>query len=557
MVKKGKYCIIDLPLITKLPTVIPYFMSKKIFFSLCFSLACGLFFAADAKAATFDPNSIISDAEMLDNTSMTLADIDLFLKSKGGYIATRQFKNHEGDMKSMAQIIYEAANNYDCSDANVPDYASYAEKRRLCKQVNLNPKVLLVLLQKEQSLIEETSPTQRQMDWALGYGCPDNQACNKRWEGIGKQINSAALQFNSYMTEPQNYTYKAGGTYTVTNTGRAPMTIKPANQATAALYNYTPHVYWGNFNFYKLWLKYFTRLYPNNTLVQVKGEPGVWQIKNGQRRPFLSMGALTTRFDREKIVQIDASDLEKYPIGPAIKFPNYSLIRVPSGTIYLLVDDKKHAFTNYEAFRSIGYNPEEIIDGAEADLAAYEDGKMLTEDSSYPLGALLQDKSTGGVFYVYEGTKAPLWDKVLLSTKFKRQAIQPVESAKLAAYETVSPAIFNDGELLKTESSPGVYVIDNGQRRVFASGDIFEELGYKWSNIIIVPEKIMNLYEKGDPITKAFAGGEVEIIDPNAPDIATGTDDILPEDAEEMIEEEEEEENLSVEDIITRMIYGK
>ena len=39
------------------------------------------------------------------------------------------------------------------------------------------------------------------------------------------------------------------------------------------------------------------------------------------------------------------------------------------------------------------------------------------------MGALLQDKSTGGVFYVYEGTKAPLWDAVLLKTKFWGQVV--------------------------------------------------------------------------------------------------------------------------------------
>ena len=529
-------------------------MNKKtLFLSLTLSLIFGLFFVANARAATFNPNSIISDSEMLDNTALSLAEINLFLQAKNGYISKHQFKNHDGIMKSMARIIYEAANNYDCDDTNVPDYASYEEKRRLCKQVNLNPKVILVILQKEQSLIEETSPTQRQLDWALGYGCPDGQACNTRWEGIGKQINSAALQYNDYMTKPQNYTFRAGNTYTVTNTGRASSVIKPVNQATAALYNYTPHVYNGNFNFYKLWLRYFTRLYPNNTLVQIKGEAGVWQIKDGQRRPFLSKGALTSRFDQEKIVQIEPSDLEKYPIGPAIKFSNYSLLKLPSGTIYLLVDDKKHAFLNYEAFRKIGYNPEELIEASPEDLEAYEDGKMLTEDSSYPLGALLQDKSTGGVYYVYEGTKAPLWDKVLLSTKFKRQAIQAVESSKLAAYEEVAPTIFSDGELLKTDTSPGVYVIDNGERRVFTSGEIFEELGYKWSNIVIVPDKIMNLYPKGGPISKAFSGGDIEVIDPNAP--APTTDEILTEDLEETLIEEPEKPQ-STEDLITCMIYG-
>jgi len=46
----------------------------------------------------------------------------------------------------------------------------------------------------EQSLIEEESPTQRQLDWATGYGCPDGGSCNPRWQGFGNK--SIALHYN-------------------------------------------------------------------------------------------------------------------------------------------------------------------------------------------------------------------------------------------------------------------------------------------------------------------------------------------------------------------------
>ena len=487
-------------------------MKKTLIFSIVFFLCFAVLWPYNySQAVTFDPNFIISDEEMLDSTSLDQSEIRQFLKRKNSYLANYSTKDAYGTYRSAAEIIYNAANNFDCEDTDINDTASNEQKEKYCKKVTINPKLLLVLLQKEMSLIEDSSPTQRQLDWALGYGCPDGQTCNNRWRGFGKQINSAALQFFNYLENPHSYTYQAGRSYVVTNTAHPPSVIQPINGATAALYNYTPHVYWGNFNFFKLWMKYFTVTYPNGTLLQAKGEPGVWLIQNGKKRAFMSRGALTSRFDINKIVPVNKSVLDKYTTGSPIKFPQYSLIRSPRGTVFLLVDDKRRGFASSEAFRKIGYNPEEIINADWDDINTYIEGPSITATSSYPTGALLQDSSTGGVFWVSEGTKAPLWDPILLKTKYRWKSITPVPPEKLASYKTVEPAIFNDGELLKSSISPGVYVIDNKKRRAITSGDVFEELGYRWNNIITVPTRILELYEEGEPISEIYSEEEIEI----------------------------------------------
>jgi len=454
-----------------------------------------------ASAVTFNPNNIITDEEILDSNSMSLEDIRNFLNDKGGYISKNMFKDYSGKLMTTAEIIYNAANNFDCDGVrDLSPNPTITEKRVKCKPVTINPKFLMVLLQKEQSLITETNPTQRQLDWACGYGCPDGASCNNRWTGIGKQINSASLQFYDYVKNPQNYGYKAGNTYTMSNTGKPPTVVTIENNATAGLYNYTPHVYNGNFNFFNLWMKYFSRNYPNGTLMQAKGEPGVWIIQNGKKRPFLSRGALTSRYDINKVITVGKSILDSYPKGQGIKFPQYAVVRSPRGTIFLIVDDKKRGFADGEAFRKVGINPEEVVNASWDDINAYEDGAVITATSTYPTGALLQDKKTGGIYWVVDGTKAPLWDAVLLKTKFKNKRITPVDPGKLASYPTVQPTIFGDGELIKPNNSPAVFVIDQNKRRLITSGELFESMGYKWDNIIAVTPKILNLYEEGLPL---------------------------------------------------------
>ncbi|MFH1522556.1 MAG: hypothetical protein ABIE43_01905 [Patescibacteria group bacterium] len=450
---------------------------------ILFSVFFFLFSAATCYAQdNFNPNYIISDSEILDYTSMNITEVNDFLKLKNGYLSNYSTVDPNGKTMTAAEIIYDRAITN-----------------------KISPKFLIVLLQKEQSLIEEKSPKQSQLDWATGYGCPDNASCNPRWKGFYKQVNSASLQFRDYIDNPHLYTYKMGETYTFANPyatiKNETTSVTPANSATAALYNYTPHVYNGNYNFYKIWQRYFTRSYYDGSLLQAEGEAGVWLIQNGKKRPFLTKGALTSRFDENKIITTSKADLDKYEKGAPIKFPNYSLVRSPRGTIFLLVDDKRRGFADGEAFRKIGYNPEEVMDASWEDINAYQEGQALTATSTYPTGALLQNNKTGGVYWVNEGTKAPILDAIFLKTKFKNKKIIAVSPEELEDYATVNSVLFDDGELLKTANSPAVYLISNKEKRLFVSGKLFEKFGYKWDNIITVSPKVLYLYKAGELIT--------------------------------------------------------
>jgi len=467
----------------------------------------------------FNPNLILSDSELLDATSMNLNDIQTFLAGKGSYLANYKCENYFGEIKTAAQIIYDASrNNYDCEGITLNDKYSRIEVESKCTPITtVNPKFLLVLLQKEMSLITDTSPTQNQLDFATGYGCPDGgNGCSDIWKGFGKQVNSAALQFVDYMDNSHRYTYKAGETYTFTNPystiNDEINIVTPANQATAALYNYTPHVYNGNYNFFNLWKKYFTResLYPNGTLLQAEGEPGVWLIQNGMKRPFLNKSALTSRFDINKIITVNKLELDAYMKGAPIKFPQYSVIRSSKGDLYLLVDNKKRKFSSDEAFRLIGINPEEILDANSEDLTSYIDGQPITEQSTYPTGALLQNNKTGGVYWVIEGEKAPILDKIFLSTKFKNKKIIPVSPEELENYIVIDPILFENGELVKSPNAPIVYLLDDGAKRPIADEETFLSLGYKWQNIITVSPKVLYYYDNGEILRHKYETEDTE-----------------------------------------------
>jgi hypothetical protein len=453
------------------------------------------------QAAEFNANNIISDFELEEYTSLSQDAIQRFLESKGSFLAkfTEVIDNVR---KQASQIIFEESQIYE-----------------------INPKVILAMLQKEQSLITDASPSQKQLDWATGFAVCDS--CSKSdprlapFKGFYNQVSDFAEKVRvNYLRDLQSL----GRTLTGWGPQRTKTTldgyeVTPVNNATAVLYTYNPYRggsrIGANFNFWRIWQRYFVRDYPDGTLLQEQGQPGVWLLQNGKRRPFKTRTALYSRYDAKRIIQVSKNELEAYEIGPAIKFANYSLLRAPSGTVYLLVDDTIRGIESQEVFRTIGFNPEELIFVEDEDLALYTIGDIITIASAYPTGALLQDNSTGAVFFVQNGKRQGIIDRAIMDLNFKNMRPFPVHPDELKQYPYNGRAKLIDGTIITSPESSAVYIISDGRRRPVISGEAFEKLGYAWDNIHDVPQKVVDLHPLGDPLDLIITFGEGEILGDN------------------------------------------
>jgi hypothetical protein len=112
---------------------------------------------------------------------------------------------------------------------------------RVSQACGISPQVLLVLVQKEQSLV--THPSASGYQRATGYACPDTAKCNAKYFGFFNQMYQAAWQFREYTLHPSEWRYRVGRVAiqfhpTVVCGSRV---VNIVNQATANLYNYTPY----------------------------------------------------------------------------------------------------------------------------------------------------------------------------------------------------------------------------------------------------------------------------------------------------------------------------
>jgi hypothetical protein len=427
-----------------------------------------------AWAFEFDPNDIISDGDLQDYDAMDINSIQEFLSNQNGILKDFRITDNFNQSRSAAEIIYNAAQTY-----------------------KINPKWILATLQKEQSLVTNPIPSQKNIDWAMGYAvcdsCSTDDPALAMFKGFGMQVDRATYRIRYYYDHPDEFNFKIGKLSSVDGKD-----VLPYSQATANLFNYTPHLH-GNYNFWNIWNRWFSKIYPDGSLLRQDGSDEVWLIASGMRRPFWSKSALLSRYTGQKVINVSRNDLQRYEIGYPIKYANYSLLKSPDGKIYLIVNNEKKEIESAEVFRMIGYNEDEVTLVTDEELTYYEDGRKITLNSIYPQGALLQDKNTGGVFYVEDGIKYPVWSKEILAINYKNYKLTKISSQELDKYITAANGVkLRDGTLVKLAGDSKVYVISNGLRRWINNESTFNQLSYNWKDIITINEKVFNLHPEGD-----------------------------------------------------------
>jgi uncharacterized protein with LGFP repeats len=216
--------------------------------------------AADASA--FDPGNIISDAVFFNGNAMSASEVQAFLNGAVSRCTLGDPGKPPGGIYTFPSGLTTVLANECLKDykAPVPGLVSdticdaipagtmtVAEMiRAVGLACNVSQKVLIVLLEKEQSLISDTFPAQSQYDHATGFNCPDTAPCSSASAGLFRQIYSAARQLQVYGTGAYNW-YPVGSLTNVAyqapnvnpNCGSSPIFIQ--NRATAALYYYTPY----------------------------------------------------------------------------------------------------------------------------------------------------------------------------------------------------------------------------------------------------------------------------------------------------------------------------
>lgn len=458
---------------------------------------------AGAADALFNPNLIITDDQLLDVNGMNQTNIQEFLNGHAGILKTYTATDTDGVVKPAAQIIYEAA-----------------------QQAQISPRFLLVTLQKEESLIDDDTPSQIQLDWATGYGfcdsCTTTTPSIQQYKGFARQVRNAAQLVRRYLTNlgtigittaAISNTWGPGKTNNIlcissdASGGRnicvpgTTIAITPANNVTAILYTYTPHP-GGNYSFWKLWNQYnfnLFRFYPDGSLLKAKNSNTTYLIQDGLKRQFSSANALAMAFNPKAVIAVSTDHLSQYQNGTPIIFPDDTLVAAPNRGVYLIVDGTKRAIQSRTALQMLTRGDRPIPKASWDQLNQIADGAKVTTDNAYSAGVLVQNNKTGAVFYVKNGLRQPIPGSAIYKSQFGNRKPIPLSPDTLATFQEGPYIHFKDGTLLVGKTGGTIFVIADGSRRPIANWATMKTYGYDtiWATRVSTDDRSVGIHPLG------------------------------------------------------------
>ena len=352
--------------------------------------------AQAADASRFDPGLIISDSVFYDFGTMSVAEIQRFLNSKvpnciakptappclKDYVMnTPEVTGEDGKCESMpaktgqssAQVIYDVA--------------------RACK---LNPKVLLVTLQKEQGLITSPNPTEYKYRAALGMSCPDSNLaqCGKVDAGFFMQLYKGAGQLQWYNDPRGSFTYHKVGRvsniqYDVSpSCGKKPVLIK--SWATAALYYYTPYTpnaaalanlyssgdscsAYGNRNFWRYYTDWFGSTIGGGFLLKGSGS-AIYLIVDNNRYRILDDDMIESLAPLGPLGEVSDDYLNTFTLGQDLT----RIVKSVDGKLYLYDTGKLFSFTGCDQVASYGFDCSKAVQLTSSQIAAFANGGPIS-----------------------------------------------------------------------------------------------------------------------------------------------------------------------------------
>ena len=368
-----------------------------------------------ANGATFNPGNIISDSLFYDGGALTGNQVETFLQSKVPRCASGF-----ACLKDYTQSTPNMSGDSFCPGGYVGSGSERAADiiAKVGLSCNISQRALIVLLEKEQSLVSLTNPSSARYNSATGFGCPDTAPCDPSVGGFFYQVYYAARQFQNYAHNPTRWNYQAGRVnnilYSPLSCGSAPVFIQ--NKATAGLYIYTPYqpnaaalsnLYgtgdvcstYGNRNFWRIFTDWFGPTTAASTLLRTVANGTLYVVSDGAKYPIGNSGVWLAYSVLGPVGYVSQQYLDSLTTGHLAG----RTIRDPGGTIYFIDSGIKLPLSSCAQAADYGASCADTgyIQLSDVQSSAFATGPAL----SNVLGTV-----EGARYYIHGGTKAEILD---------------------------------------------------------------------------------------------------------------------------------------------------
>ena len=427
--------------------------------------------ASAADASRFDPGLIISDSVFYDFGTMKVSDIQRFLESK---VPTCKAK--AGDPTCLKNYVDDIVEKQGEDGKCLPMAAKPAQTAaqiiyEVARACSINPKVLLVTLQKEQGLIQSVNPTPYMYRAAMGFGCPDSDPaiCGKVHSGLFNQLYKAAGQLQWYGDPRGSFTYmKVGRTSNVryhpnASCGTKPVLIKSV--ATTALYYYTPYTpntaalknlygtgdscsAYGNRNFWRFYTDWFGSTIGGGFLLK-SASSGTYLIVDNNKYLVTDPDLLAAISPLGPVGTISQEYLNTFVESGELN----RVVKSVTGQYYFVEGGKKFTFSSCDLVAQFGLDCAKAVQLTASQLAAFANGGSMT---TYLPG---EGSST---YLIKDGVKREVLDQA--SVQAAGLALPALSSVPVKAFKSLpwGAPIAKNNSLVTNRTTGGKALIVNG-----------------------------------------------------------------------------------------------
>ena len=434
--------------------------------------------------STFDPGYIISDSVFYDFGTMTVEDIQRFLNSK---VTNCTAKGSPTCLKSYVTDIPDvAADPGKCASVvAAPKQSAARVIFTVANACGINPRVLLVMLQKEQGLISSTNPTTYMYKAALGYGCPDSNPaiCGKVFSGLFNQLYKAAGQLRWYGNPKGSYTYlkpgktisrplspnsyatldKKGNVVKAATCGFKSFVLQ--NQATANLYYYTPYTpndaalknlyslgdscsAYGNRNFWRYYWDWFGSPIGGGFLLK-SATSEVFLIVNDTRYRVGDPSLLASLAPLGPLGTISQAYLESFKLGRDLT----RVFSSATGQYFFVDESKRFSFSDCNQVTSLGLDCTKAVQLTSSQISALAPGGSVT--------AYVQGTESDS-YLIQNGVRREILDpESVADAKITLPALSKISAASFDFLPWGAP-IAKDGSMFVNRSTQNIGIVVGG-----------------------------------------------------------------------------------------------
>ncbi|HEV7449159.1 MAG TPA: hypothetical protein VGP13_01320, partial [Candidatus Paceibacterota bacterium] len=261
--------------------------------------------------------------------------------------------------------------------------------------------------------------------------------------------------------------------------GVAPQqTVMLSNLATAALYRYTPHVFNGNYNFWRYFNAWFK--YPNGTLLKLASDSQVYIIQNGSKQPVPPFVAQARGLNLAIALTVSQNEFDSYPKDKVYSPADNTIITV-NGQLFVFITNIKHPASAF-VISQRKLNPANAISVTDADAALFDNGPTLTPSD----GTILRGQTDLTVYLITNGSLQQ-FSPFTFSQRNAAKSVQIIPDSEVASYPKAGFVPPLAGTLIKAASNGTVFLVDAGFKRSL-SGELFRNRGFSFKNVVILSD---------------------------------------------------------------------